>query len=224
MTTVLITGGNRGIGLALARRYAARGDRVIATARSPAEATDLAQVTKDVHRLDVTDTASHAALATALASLPIDILIANAGMMGPRGGMDDPANAAAIWAEVLATNVTGVFFTVRALAPNVIAAKGRIAILSSRMGSSARAAGSGYLYRASKAAAANIAANLAVELKPKGVSVAAYHPGWVKTDMGGSGADIGVEDSARGVMSRIDVLTVATTGAFEDYAGERIVF
>ncbi len=224
MATVLITGANRGIGLALARTYAARGDRVIGTARNPADATALLAVTAEVHRLDVTDVANHAGLRAALAGLPVDILIANAGMMGPRGGLRDLENTPAIWGEVLATNVTGVFFTVQALADNVTAARGRIAIISSRMGSSARAAGSSYLYRASKAAASNLAANLAVELQPNGVPVAAYHPGWVKTDMGGSSADVSVDESARGLVKRIDALSIETTGSFEDFAGAQIVF
>ncbi len=224
MATILITGANRGIGLALARAYTARGDRVIGTARKPTEATDLLAVTREVHRLNVTDQSDHTALRAALAGQPIDVLIANAGMIGPRGALDDSANGTAIWAEVLATNVTGVFFTIQALAANVVAAKGRIAVISSRMGSSERAAGTSYLYRASKAGAANIAANVAVEMRPKGVSVAAYHPGWVKTDMGGSGADVTVEDSARGLVKRIDALGLTTTGTFEDFAGAQIVF
>jgi NAD(P)-dependent dehydrogenase (short-subunit alcohol dehydrogenase family) len=224
MPTVVITGANRGVGLALARVYQEQGHRVIATARTPAQAADLGRVTKEIHQLDVTDEASFAAVSKALAGVPIDILIANAGMMGPRGAHDDPGNTAEIWAQVLATNVTGVFLTVRALASSVVAGKGRIAVISSQMGSSARASGSSYLYRASKAAASNIAANLAVEMKPKGVAVAAYHPGWVKTDMGGSAADITAEASARGLMARIAALDLNRSGVFEDYAGKPLAF
>lgn len=228
MATVLITGAGRGIGLALARAYVARGDAVIGTIRSPDKAGELTSLsgpgTVTALPLDVTDEASHRALAAKLAGRPIDILIANAGMLGARAGLDDAANTAQLWANVFATNVAGVFFTARALAPNVIAAKGRIAIISSRMGSSERAMGGSYAYRASKAAASNIAANLAAELKPKGVAVAAYHPGWVKTDMGGSGAEIDVATSAQGLVARIGALSLATTGAFEAYDGARIAY
>jgi NAD(P)-dependent dehydrogenase (short-subunit alcohol dehydrogenase family) len=117
-----------------------------------------------------------------------------------------------------------VFFTVRAFAPMVSAGKGRIAIISSRMGSSQAASGSSYAYRASKAAASNIAANLAVELKGRGVAVASYHPGWVKTDMGGAGADIDATTSAKGLITRIDGLSLTTSGAFENYDGTAIAY
>ena len=230
MVTVVITGAGRGIGLELARVYADRGDTVIGTVRAPDKAGELRKLGASVTvlPLDVTDEASHAALARALAGRPIDILIANAGVLDARGGLDDPANSTAMWTAMwtamLATNVMGVFFTARALASNVATAKGRIAIISSRMGSSERAGGNTYAYRASKAAASNLAANLAVELKPKGVAVGSYHPGWVKTAMGGSGADIEPATSARGLVARIDTLSVATTGAFEAYDGARIAY
>ena len=224
MATVLITGAGRGIGLALARIYAGRGDTVIGTARVPAQAGDLKTLGASVCPLDVSSEASHTALATTLAGRPIDILIANAGTLSARGGLDDTANTSDMWATLFATNVAGVFFTARAFAPNVIAARGRIAIISSRMGSSERAGGNTYAYRASKAAASNLAANLAVELRPKGVAVASYHPGWVQTDMGGGGADIAPGTSARGLVTRIDALSLATTGAFEAYDGTRITY
>jgi NAD(P)-dependent dehydrogenase (short-subunit alcohol dehydrogenase family) len=226
MATVLITGAGRGIGLELARLYADRGDTVIGTVRSPEKAAALTALGAGVTvlPLDVTDEASHATLARTLAGRPIDILIANAGILGARGGLDDPTNTAALWTAHMATNVMGVFFTARTLAANVAAAKGRIAIISSRMGSSAAAGGNTYAYRASKAAAANLAANLAAELKPKGVAVAAYHPGWVRTDMGGPSAAIDPVTSARGLVTRIDALSLATTAAFEDYAGTPIAY
>ncbi len=230
MPICLITGANRGIGLELARAYARAGTTVIATARRPADATALAALAAEhpsltVLPLDVADAASIAALAAAIQGRPVDLLIANAGVIGPRGGIDDPANTAALWAEVMAVNVTGVYLTVRAVLPGLRAAKAaKVAILSSRMASSKVASGSSYLYRASKAAAANIGANLAVEMKPAGIAVGIYHPGWVKTDMGGAGADIAPAASAAGLVQRFTHLSLATTGVFEDYAGASIAF
>jgi NAD(P)-dependent dehydrogenase (short-subunit alcohol dehydrogenase family) len=226
--TCLITGANRGIGLELARAYARIGATVIATARDPAAASDLTRLKAEhaslqILPLDVTDATSFDALAARLSRHPIDVVIANAGLMGPRGSLDDPDNTAARWAEVLAVNVTGVYLTARALVPNLKAAAGaKFAILSSRMGSSVSAAGSSYLYRASKAAAANLGANLAVEWKPHGIAVGSYHPGWVQTDMGGAAADIPATTSATGLIDRIAHLSLATSGTFEDYAGQRI--
>jgi NAD(P)-dependent dehydrogenase (short-subunit alcohol dehydrogenase family) len=225
MATVLITGANRGIGLQLAALYAARGDSVIAAVRDPSKSAEVRALGSriDVMPLDVTSEASFAAAVKALLGRKIDILIANAGVMGPRGPAADE-QPADVWSSVLAVNVTGSFLTVRAFLPNVIAAKGKIAILSSIMASSEKAMGNSYVYRASKAAVANIGLNLAVELKPNGVSVGNYHPGWVQTDMGGAAADIPATVSATGLVARIDRLSLATTGVFETFSGAKLAY
>jgi NAD(P)-dependent dehydrogenase (short-subunit alcohol dehydrogenase family) len=90
------------------------------------------------------------------------------------------------------------------------------------MGSQQMATGGGYAYRASKAAATNLARNLAHDLAPEGIAVAAWHPGWVRTDMGGSAADISAEESAAGMLARLDALTPDKTGTFETYDGETL--
>ena len=229
MATILITGANRGIGFAMARQAVARGDRVIATARQPESAGALAALAEETGRitvlaLDVTDEDSVAALAEATAD-DVDLLVLNAGVLNGYGGVGDAAHDAGAWRDVLMTNVAGPFLVTRALLPHVERSEGRkIAIVSSIMGSTEGAKGNAYPYRASKAAAVNVARNLAVELKPRGIAVGAYHPGWVRTDMGGGGADIGVEESAEGLLARFDALSMATTGVFEDYKGEGIPF
>ncbi|MEM9145900.1 MAG: SDR family oxidoreductase [Pseudomonadota bacterium] len=223
-STIVITGANRGIGLELARQALARGDRVVATARRPEAAGELAALVKgpgelSVAPLDVTDPASASALAAQITG-PIDLLVCNAGQFLARGGVDDPAHTAAAWQSCLMTNIAGPFFTVRALLPGLSAAEaGKIAIISSIMGSSGRAPGGSYIYRASKAAATNLAKNLAAELAPQRIAVGAYHPGWVRTDMGGGSADLSVEESAAGLLKRFDALGPETTGVFEDYSG-----
>ena len=226
VTTILITGANRGIGLALAAAAVRQGQHVIATARTPKPGDTLSALGAKLEclTLDVTSRESLEALGRTLAGRAIDVLVVNAGMHNSRGGLDDRNNDAASWSALFATNVVGAFQTVRTLLPNVVAVHGKIAFISSRMGSSTRAAGNAYGYRATKAAVSNIAANLAVELKPRGVAVASYHPGWVKTDMGGSGAEITVEESARGLLARIEALSLATSGAFESYDGTTIPF
>lgn len=225
----LITGANRGIGLELTRACLNRGDTVIATARNPGNATALSKLKQahpgnlEIHPLDVADASSFLALSARISGPAIDLLIVNAGISGPRGGHNDPDNDATTWARIFAVNVTGAFLTVRAVIPK-LAANAKIALLSSRMASSTVASGSSYPYRASKAALANIGANLTVELKPKGIAVGIYHPGWVKTDMGGQSADITPSQSAEGLIHRINTLSLATTGVFEDYAGQPIEF
>lgn len=219
----LIFGASRGIGLELVRQAIKRGDRVIGSARSGEGATRIAELGAEVIQCDVTDEASLSAAAGTLKA-PVDCMVLNAGVYRGRGALDAPDSGADAWADVLMTNVAGPFFCARALLGTLNPDGGRIAIVSSLMGSSTTAAGNSYMYRASKAAASNLAANLAVELKPRGLAVGAYHPGWVQTDMGGSDAAVTVEDSARGLLARFDVLDLVTTGVFEDFQGKQIAF
>ncbi|MEM8751810.1 MAG: SDR family NAD(P)-dependent oxidoreductase [Pseudomonadota bacterium] len=218
--TALVTGANRGIGRALAAAFVARGDRVIAANRGGASGPEGAETTP----LDVTDDASLAALGALLENEALDLLVCNAGALIGRGGVDDPAFDRAAFETVLAVNVTGVFMTVRAALPSLRRARGKIAVISSQMGSSARPRGWAYPYCASKAAATNLAANFAVELKADGIAVGAYHPGWVRTDMGGPEAAVSPEESAAGLVRRFDALTVETAGCFEFFSGEPIPF
>ncbi len=207
---VLITGANRGIGHAMAQAYIARGDEVTGTSRNGG---DLAQ-------LDVTDPDQHAALAHQLDGRAIDLLICNAGTYPDKGQQLADGYPAQMWADAFATNVTGVFLTVQALLPNLQQANGaKIAIISSQMASHTRAPGGSYIYRASKAAVLNLGRNLASDLKPLGMTVGIYHPGWVRTDMGGTGADISVHQASEGLIERFEALSLETTGCFETWDG-----
>lgn len=217
MAHVLITGANRGIGLALARAALASGDRVTGTARVPSEADALRDAGASVVALDVADPDASAQVAAGL-DTAVDLLVCNAGQFVARGGIDDPEYTAANWQAMLMTNVAGPFFTVRAVLPR-LAEGAKVAIISSTMASTSRAPGSAYIYRASKAAATNIAANLAAELRGRGIAVGAYHPGWVQTDMGGPSATLGAEESASKLLARFDALSLETTGCFEDPDG-----
>ncbi len=226
--TVLITGANRGIGLALARAYAARGWRVIATARKPAEAGDLralAAADPDVRieTLDVTEHAQVDALASKYAGQPVDLLINNAGITGPREAQVFGRLDYAVARSVFETNVLAPMKLAEALMPNVLAgAQKKIVTISSSEGSvtgvnSARQ----YWYRSSKAAVNMAMRNLAFEVKKTGVTVALVNPGPVATDMM-AGARIPlqpVNEAAAKVIGIIDRLTLETTGHFWDYAG-----
>lgn len=214
---ILITGTSRGIGAALQDGYRAAGREVWGTTRGAAS--------HDTFRLDVTDPAAQAALARDWGTRPLDILICNAGSYADKGDRLNDGFAADTWAQVLATNVTGVFLTVQTMLPALRATPGaRIAILSSRMASQQTAQGGSYAYRASKAAALNIGRNLAADLHSDGISVGIYHPGWVRTDMGGRLADIDAATAAQGLIARIDALSPATTGVFEAWDGTLLAF
>lgn len=228
MATVVITGANRGVGLALVKAYLGRGDKVVAIVRKPGAATELASLPKDkltIVGADVTDEAALAAAAKALGPHPVDVLICNAGVMSDRGGISDGRHTAAEWQRVLMSNVAGVALSIKAFLPAIERSKGaKIGIISSQMGSSALAGGNSLAYRVSKAGAANLGANLAVDFKPKGIAVGIYHPGWVSSDMGGASAPVTPAESANGLVQRIDKLSLKTSGVFEDYLGKPFAF
>lgn len=226
MTTYLIAGANRGIGLAMTRHTLSLGHAVIATARRPDAATDLKALKGDlsIRTLDVTDQSSLDAFASATPET-IDVAVLNAGILNSRGSLESPDHTIEAWRNVLMTNVAGPFLTARAILPNLLRSQSpKIAIISSNMGSSATASGTAYSYRASKAGANNVAANLAAELSPRGIAVGTYHPGWVRTDMGGQSADVSAEESAAGLLDRFDALSLETTGVFESYSGKSLIF
>lgn len=208
--TIVITGASRGIGAGLADHYRAQGMNVMGTSRSA-----MGDIT-----LDVTLPSSHTEMAAALGDKPVELLVCNAGVFLDRGDDLETGFGANLWAQSFATNVTGVFLSIQALLPHLRrAGNPRIAIISSQMGSSERAKGSSYIYRASKAAVLNLGRNLALDLKDEGIAVGIYHPGWVQTDMGGEAAAITVDQSVSGLVERFASLNLETTGRFESYDG-----
>lgn len=213
--TVLITGANRGIGHELYTLYQSKGASVIGTARSKA----------GFEHLEMTDPASHAALANRLSGTPIDLLVCNAGVYLDTAETLDAGYPSDMWAETFAVNVTGVFLAVQALLPNLRrAASPKIAIISSQMASHTNAPGGSYIYRASKAASLNLGRNLATDLRSEGIAVGIYHPGWVQTDMGGTAADIDVSESAKGLAAQFEALSMDTTGKFLTWDGREHPF
>jgi NAD(P)-dependent dehydrogenase (short-subunit alcohol dehydrogenase family) len=207
---VVITGANRGIGAEMDTQLRAQGHDVTGTSRSGNEG----------QQLEVTDPVSHAAMAHALDSRAIDLLVCNAGVYLDKGHNLADGYPAQMWAETFAANVTGVFLTVQSLLPNLqLSDAPKIAIMSSMMASDTRAPGGSYIYRSSKAAALNLGLNLAADLKHLGVAVGVYHPGWVSTDMGGETAPVTVQDSAKGLLHEFAKLSLETTGCFRTYDG-----
>lgn len=213
MKTVLITGANRGIGLALTEQFAARGDRVVAVCRQSSEAL-VATGARVEAGVDVTDDDALAALARRLGDERIDMLVLNAGIMARDAlGQIDSAGFDAIRRQ----------FEVNALGPLRVAqavlghlGKGaKIGIVTSRMGSIAdNTSGNAYGYRASKAAVNAIGRSLAIDLKPRGIAVVLLHPGYVATDMVGGTGDVTPAHAARQLIERLDALTLDQSGTF----------
>jgi NAD(P)-dependent dehydrogenase (short-subunit alcohol dehydrogenase family) len=232
MPTALVTGGNRGLGLALVRALLARGDRVIAACRHPGRATDLNRLTGEhpghlhVLPLDVADPKSQAELARELplvlgtqdeAPGRIDLLVNNAGVLhsGERFGKVEARNLE----DSFRTNALGPFLLTQALAP-LLADHAKVANLSSQLGSIATVNRFGTpSYNISKAAQNMATGLLAQALAERGIVVLALHPGWVQTEMGGKDATVAAEDAAEGLLRVIDGAGRDDSGHFLDFRG-----
>jgi NAD(P)-dependent dehydrogenase (short-subunit alcohol dehydrogenase family) len=225
--TVLITGANRGIGLALAREYAGRGWKVIATARRPDDAAELKALAAggadlSIEKLDVTHDADIAALAARLRDVPIDVLLNNAGSnAGGRGQVFGELDYAVL-DELMAVNLAGPLKMAEAFLPNVLASRQKkIVVVSSIQGSITRTFGGSYSYRASKAALNMVMRTLAKDLEKQGVIVGILSPGIVLNERN---KDLDIpkitaEESARALATVIEELTPAQSGEFLEYDG-----
>ncbi|MFN0244114.1 MAG: SDR family oxidoreductase [Planctomycetota bacterium] len=223
--TVLVTGANRGLGLEFAKQYHAAGWNVVGTAREPDAAAELKALGVRVEALDVADGASVAAFAQRLKDMPIDLLINNAGVSSPTAKslqdvkLDD-------YEHVMQVNAIGPVRVTQALLPNLRAGQGRqVVSISSGLGSITNNTSGGYwAYRESKAALDMFMRSLAAELKPEGFTCIAMSPGWVKTDMGGPGADLTPEQSISGMRKVIDGLKPQDSGKFFKHDGTTVAW
>ena len=227
MTTILITGANRGIGLGIARHAVARNHTVIAGVRNPDDAHDIKGIATSVHRLDTTDQASITKLAGDLAQTPIDILVNNAGVF-PHECDDINDFDVEAYERVMRINTLGPILMSRAMIPHVERSQRKLIVqITSNLGSitDASKGHAGFLgYRTSKAALNMASATMAHQLKDKGITCVALHPGWVKTDMGGPMGDLTPEDATASIMSTIESLTHDDNGAYMDYAGKTLTW
>jgi NAD(P)-dependent dehydrogenase (short-subunit alcohol dehydrogenase family) len=223
---IVVTGANRGIGLELVRQVLARGDHVEAAVRDPDAATTLRGLAGPeslrLHRVDVTRDDQVAELATALTGVAIDIVINCAGVYGgTRQSLRDLDYAEAM--RTFDVNALGALRVSRALLANL---RGglvkKLVHVTSGMGSIAdNRSGGFYGYRMAKAALNMMSKSLAIDLRPEGIASYVINPGWVQTDMGGSGAPTPVDVSARGILRELDAATIVETGEFLDYKGGR---
>jgi NAD(P)-dependent dehydrogenase (short-subunit alcohol dehydrogenase family) len=214
---VLIVGASRGIGFELARQYLADGASVSATARDAAAIERLRALGAKPLRLDLLDAAGAAGLARQIDGERFDIVIVNAGIYGPRTAALD-APAAADFDHVMHTNVLGAMRVLPQVA-KALAPRAKLAVISSKMGSiGMRQSASGWLYRASKAALNSVLKDASIVLAGRAVCVS-FHPGWVRTDMGGPGADLDVADSVAGIRRTLARLDESDNGRFFDYDG-----
>lgn len=222
MATFLITGVARGIGAELARQALAVGHEVIGTVRQVLP--DVGDAMTLISGVDMTRLETIVRIGDALNGRPIDVLINNAGIIGPKRQSTLDMDFAG-FEETLLVNAVAPLRVTQAVLPNLRAARdqngiAKIATISSAMGQLSRPSSSQIAYRASKAAVNKVMQGLAADLKREQIAVAILHPGWVRTDMGGGGADIAVEDSAAGILGVVDRLTMNTSGGFVNFDGQ----
>jgi NAD(P)-dependent dehydrogenase (short-subunit alcohol dehydrogenase family) len=224
--SVVVTGANRGIGLELARQLKARGQDVHACAREPEKATELRELGVRVHQLDVRDANSVRALAASLGDAPVDLLFNVAGVQGgPRQNLRAMAEDFAL-RDVIDTfdvNAAGALRVAVALLPNIRRGTAKkIVHVTSGMGSIAdNNSGGSYAYRMSKAALNMASKSLAVDLKGEGIISFVINPGWVQTDMGGKSAPVPVSESVAAILRETDKASIAESGEFLNWKGNR---
>ncbi|MGF1683486.1 SDR family oxidoreductase [Photobacterium minamisatsumaniensis] len=226
METIVITGANRGIGLELTKQFLHLGWHVIATCRDKSKADQLNMLTSrgklSTHSLELTNESDVVEFCTALSGVTVDVLINNAGVLG---GDNQSANNMDYneWLKTFAVNTLAPFHLATSLKGNLQqSSRPRIVSISSGMASLSGQSIGTYAYRSSKAALNKVMQVLANEYKQDGIIVCPVNPGWVRTDMGGKGADISVEESAAGLVALINGLTLDHSGRFLSWDGEEL--
>jgi len=241
MSTILISGANRGIGLEHARQALAAGSLVIAGCRDPATAKDLRALADEfgpalrIEALDVESAQSIAALAARLEGVPVDILVNNAGIYGNSDAPSFPGGVPAqsllgmdydLWDRTHRINVVGPFRMTAALLPNLLAGERKLVVMmSSDLGSiGANTLGTSHAYRTSKAALNMLTRGLAIDLKDQEISFISMAPGWTRTALGGDGGHWSVEESVTQQRAVIDKVGPAESGQFIDLTGKIVAW
>ena len=208
--TIVITGANRGIGLAMVQAWCARGDSVLATCRQPSAAL-LESGATVIDSVDVSTADGVMNLQNALGDRRVDTLYNNAGIMSSE--TVDGMNFDSI-RDQFEVNTLGPLRVTMALLGNLHAGS-KVGLMTSRMGSIAdNTSGARYGYRASKAALNAVGKSLAVDLSEQGIAVAILHPGWVQTDMTRHSGNLTVDEAAAGLIARMDALNLENSGTF----------
>ena len=221
MPSTLITGANRGLGLEFARQYSADGWQVYAACRDPNSASELGSLADgsggrlQVRSMDVSDLASVRAVASELKGKPIDLLLNNARVGGPRGQTIGNIDYE-VWARVLDVNTLGPIRVAEAFVDNVAQSERKLIVtITSGMGSIGdNTSGGAFAYRSSKAAVNMVMRSLAIDLAPRGITCVVINPGWVRTDMGGPHATLTTAQSVKRLRRLIDTLGPAQSGRF----------
>lgn len=225
LKTILITGSNRGIGLELVKESLSKNFSVIGTFRNKENSQELFQLNSNnikLFEMDVVDEKSVLDVSKNIHN-PIDYLICNAGINNGYGSIFDQDHTHEKMLEVLNVNVIGSILTVKHFS-KILNKDAKIILISSIMGVQNHSGSSATIYRASKAAVNNIMISISEEFKSKKITVASFHPGWVRTDMGGPNATLSTKESASSLIKNFENLTFENTGKFFNYDGTTMNF
>lgn len=223
--TILITGSNRGIGLELVRESLAKDFSVIGTFRNKGNAEELFQLKSNnikLFKMDVTDENSISYVSNNIHD-PLDYLICNAGINNGYGSIFDQDHTHEKMLEVLNVNVLGCILTIKHFS-KILNKNAKIILISSIMGVQDHNGSNAAIYRASKAAVNNVMVSISEEFKSKNITVSCFHPGWVRTDMGGPIATLSPKESASSLIKNFENLIFEDTGKFFNYDGNEMNF
>ena len=228
MSTMLVTGANRGIGFEFVQQYLAMGEQVVATYRNEEDSDQLISLCAEksnleIFKLDVASDSSREEFSQRLGDQPIDVFINNAGVYGPRDSVFGKVDEAD-WLSVLRINALAPLFLTQLLIENFRRGElKKLLYVTSKMGSIGDNRGGGsYVYRSSKAALNAVVKSISVDLEPEKMAVAVLHPGWVRTDMGGPNGLIDTKTSVAGMIQVIRNLNLESSGVFFNYDGNVI--
>ena len=229
MKTILITGANRGLGLEFSKQYAANGWQVLACCREPENAPALTQLANEFSNLsilplDVENLSQIDQLAKQLNGTAIDVLLNNAGIYGDTAGHGFGNLDYEQWSKNMTVNVFAPVKITEVFLPHLQRGTLKTVVaMSSLMGSLAdNGSGGSILYRSSKAALNAAMKSVAIDNRAKEVAVLILHPGWVKTDMGGSNAPMEITESVSKMRDTIAGFTLAQSGEFLRYDGTKL--
>lgn len=223
--TILITGANRGIGLELVKESLVTGLNVIGTYRNIKNSKELTQIKSEklkIFEMNVIDEKSILEVSKNIKK-PIDYLICNAGINNGFGTIFEDDHSHEKMLEVLNINVLGCVLTIKNFIKN-LNNNAKIILISSVMGMQAHSGSSATIYRASKAAVNNIMVSISEDLKSDKITVTSFHPGWVRTNMGGPNATLSAKESAESLIKSFLNLKFENTGKFFNYDGSLMSF
>ena len=223
MKNILITGANRGIGLKFAEVLSAN-NNIYATARDITNADDLKKFDNtELLELDLLDKDSIKSFCSELKDIPLDMIINNAGIFQDEQ-MEETILDPELWLDEIMINAVGPVVLSQKLKENIMSGNDKkIIFISSQMGSiDDNYSGGYYFYRTSKSALNSAAKSLSIDWKADGISVLMLHPGWVRTDMGGSNAKLDIDTSVRKMLDVINSLDMGKTGTFLNYEGKKL--